>query len=435
VKPRSRRATKTRRYSRRELLAAGRVALVSTLLVAVAYAGVVAVLDAFVSAHLTSQVDRQLSARIDLARTNPLKAFGTAGVQSNGARYGLGIYGEPIDLWAFSPTGVLDKTAPLDPVLPAGTAPPGGHATVSFDQAIDNSTYRVQWQPAKGGFLLAAESLSELGHVEAVLVVSEAVAFPFLLFAFFLAALAIGLRSSRPVELARRRQLEFTADASHELRTPLSVIEAEIALARSQPRDAASYEATLDRVQTESGRLRAIVEDLLFLARADSEPGPEPLLAVDLRTVATTTAARFSPICSAKSQQLEVVCEGADPLFVSAPPEWIERLCSTLVDNASRYAGDRARIRIFALATGNGRIGIRVEDDGPGIPSERRSEVLGRFSRATTLSGGHGLGLAIAYSVARRTSGTLSIGTSELGGALVEASWPRAVNSRYSAPR
>jgi signal transduction histidine kinase len=54
-----------------------------------------------------------------------------------------------------------------------------------------------------------------------------------LLLAIFLASLLIGLRSAKPIELARRRQLEFTADASHELRTPLSVIEAELSLARS----------------------------------------------------------------------------------------------------------------------------------------------------------------------------------------------------------
>ena len=61
---------------------------------------------------------------------------------------------------------------------------------------------------------------------------SELVAAPVLLVAIFLASLLIGLRSAKPIELAGRRQLEFTADASHELRTPLSVIDAELSLAR-----------------------------------------------------------------------------------------------------------------------------------------------------------------------------------------------------------
>ena len=61
----------------------------------------------------------------------------------------------------------------------------------------------------------------------------------------FFGALAIGLMASRPIEQARQRQLEFTADASHELRTPLTVIEAEVGLALSAPRDSESYRGTI----------------------------------------------------------------------------------------------------------------------------------------------------------------------------------------------
>ena len=88
----------------------------------------------------------------------------------------------------------------------------------------------------------------------------------------FFGALAIGLMASRPIEQARRRQLEFTADASHELRTPLTVIEAEVGLALSAPRDSESYQGPSSGSATESKRLRHIVEDLLFLARFDSSP-------------------------------------------------------------------------------------------------------------------------------------------------------------------
>ncbi len=95
---------------------------------------------------------------------------------------------------------------------------------------------------------MAGESLAEAQHVEAVVGRAEVVAGPTLVFAMFFAALAIGLMASRPLEQARRRQLEFTADASHELRTPLTVIEAEVGLALSSPRDGASYRRTLARI-------------------------------------------------------------------------------------------------------------------------------------------------------------------------------------------
>ena len=78
--------------------------------------------------------------------------------------------------------------------------------------------------------------------------------------------------AAMPVELARRRQLEFTADASHELRTPLSVIEAEVSLALTGTGEWwTKCRDTLGRVEPRSvRRLRDIVEDLLWLSRFDS---------------------------------------------------------------------------------------------------------------------------------------------------------------------
>jgi signal transduction histidine kinase len=387
----------------------------------------VALLDLVVSEHLTTQVDRQLTARLALATTNRDKAFDTYGIQSNGARYGLGIYGEPIALWAVSGNGTLRKAALGDPLLPAHVRPPAGGSPLSLNTAIGTTTYRLQWRKTAAGWLLAAESLSELGHVEAVLVASEAIALPFLLAAFFLVAWSIGLRSARPVEVARRRQLEFTADASHELRTPISVIEAEVGLARSKRRNPEEYEATLDRIQIESTRLRRIVEDLLFLARADSEPAPSGTVPVDVAEVARRCGERFGAVAKANGQHLEVEAAAGSPelLFVTAPADWIDRLAGTLAENACAYAGAGARIRISAQAAAGNRVALRVEDDGPGIDPQARSEVVARFRRGSEQPGGHGLGLAIASSVTRQTGGSLTISRSDLGGALIEASWPR----------
>jgi signal transduction histidine kinase len=400
------------------------VALVATAVLALLYAAIVAALDLAAAERLTAQVDRQLAERLAVARAHPASAFRGSGVQTNGARYGLGIYGEPIGLWRIAPSGAVMKQAPGDPSLPARLRPPQQGGTRALDAAFGTTTYRIRWTPVPGGFLLAAESLTELGHVEAVLIVAEAVAFPLLVVAFFLAALVIGLRSARPVEVARRRQLEFSADASHELRTPLSVIEAELSLACSQPRSAEEYRQVLERLRGESRRLGLIVEDLLLLARLDSEPEPPPAESVDLGHVARQAAERFSPVAARRRQSIEVeVAEGR--LSLAAPPEWLAELAGSLTENACRHTPEGSRIRLSArVAEGGERLVLSVEDDGPGISGERREEVLRRFRRAPTDGGGHGLGLAIADSIARRTGGRLSIGASQLGGALVEVSWP-----------
>ncbi len=193
---------------------------------------------------------------------------------------------------------------------------------------------------------MAGESLSTTQHVEKVVDGAEVIAGPVIILAIFLGALAIGLMASQPVEQARRRQLEFTADASHELRTPLTVIEAEVSLALGSPRDGASYRGTLRRIGTEGKRLRRIVEDLLFLARFDAHPpapSDEPL---DLRSLAESCVLRFSAVAEARDIDLSVASEGADAILVEAPPGWIDRLCGVLVDNACRYAGNGGWVRV-----------------------------------------------------------------------------------------
>ncbi len=203
------------------------------------------------------------------------------------------------------------------------------------------------------------------------------------------------------MELARRRQLEFTADASHELRTPLSVIEAEVTLSLTGPRSGDEYRATLGRVGRESMRLRDIVEDLLWLARFDSEPPPPGDEPVDVAAIATACADRFSAVAQRDGCAVGGG-RGKTPPWINAPPEWIDRLAAVLVDNACRYAGPGGTVRIGVTVAGN-RVSLRVDDSGPGIAPEERSKLFDRFHRATELGNGAGLGLAIADSVVRAT--------------------------------
>ena len=198
-------------------------------------------------------------------------------------QYGLGIYGEPIYVWeiaARQPCREAESRV-ADPAFP-DMAPAGRR--VQSPPASTARNYRLASVPYRGGLLVAGESLTELAHVESVLVTSEVVAAPVLLVAMFLAALLIGLRSAKPIELAHRRQLEFTADASHELRTPLSVIEAELSLAQSFEGEPDA--STIDRIARESERLKRIVDDLLWLARFDAAPPPPAAGAIDLGSVA-----------------------------------------------------------------------------------------------------------------------------------------------------
>lgn len=419
----------SRRLLSPQAMHTARVAAVATLIIAAVYAGCVTALDMAVASRLTAQTDARLSERLTEASRQPLPA-------TLGKRPGDSDTDEiPVFLWHTGAGGKIERLSADAPALP-GTVQPdaarAGHpwyATVRLGKA----TFRLEARLLNGRQLIAGQSLSGDEHTERVLLGSEIAAGPLLLLVTFLGLLTVGLRALAPVEQSRRRQLEFTADASHELRTPLSVISAEADIALDAPRKAAGYRSSLARIQDESRRLRRIVEDLLWLARFDSQPptpGSEP---VDVAIIAGTCADRFRALARSRSISITSEALGTAPALISAPPEWIDRLAGVLMDNACRYAGPSGRVRI-SVVTSAGKVSLAVEDSGPGIPEAERPRLFDRFHRATEEGSGSGLGLAIADSIVRSTGGRWSVGdSSSLGGARMEVSW-RCSQSRHLQP-
>jgi len=402
-----------------------RIALATSLLIGVVYAGCVTVLDRVVAARLTAAVDARLQERLSDVRES--------GAAATASKSGAADDDDdddtdapPMYLWLVTPDGI-ERVSAGAPQLPRG-------ATLALGQPrtahLARSSFRLVAVRYRGTLLVAGQSLADQSHIEAVLGVGEALAAPVLLLAVFIGALIIGLRALSPAEQSRRRQLEFTADASHELRTPLSVISAETSIALTTPRKAAEYRSALARIAGESERLRSIVEDLLWLARFDSQPpqpGNEPL---DLATIAAGCADRFRALAHAQSIDIVVASAGPEPAWISAPPELIDRLAGVLVDNACKHAGPDGKVRI-SVGQRASRVTLTVEDTGPGVPAQDRSRLFDRFHRATEKPGGAGLGLAIADSIVRSTGGQWRIGDSGLGGALFQVSWRRATVKQH----
>ena len=398
---------------------AAKVAAAASLLVGVVYAGCVTVLDQVVRARLTEAVDVRLAERLADVREIGLHAPDEDDIDST-----------PVYVWQVARSGQVSQASSGAPALPSS-------ARLRLDREetarLPGGRFRLVASSENGVRLIAGQSLQSVDHLTALLRDGEALAAPALLLAMFTGALTIGLRALSPVEQSRRRQLEFTADASHELRTPLSVISAETSIALSAPRQPAEYRAALTRIEDESTRLRKIVEDLLWLARFDSappQPREEPL---DVATIVGQCAERFRAVGATNKFDIEVVASGSAPAWISAPPDWIDRLTGVLVDNACRYAGAGGTVRITVAHRGS-RVTMTVEDTGPGIPAELRPWLFDRFRRSTEQGGSAGLGLAIADSIVRSTDGQWRLGDSELGGALFEVSWRRVAVRHGTAP-
>ncbi|MGO9456278.1 MAG: sensor histidine kinase [Acidimicrobiales bacterium] len=403
------------RVPRRQVMRAARVAAVVTVVIGLVFVAVAAGLDAFLARRVLWEVDQSLTARlVDVGRSpTPLAVQPVPDDQ--------GSDGAPVFMWWLPPDGPPARLTADGPPLPAG----GRAATAGPVSARGGAvTYRLVATPLDGGWLLAGQNLAGPSHIEGVLRNGELVIGPVLLVAVFVGSLVIGLQAVAPVELARRRLLEFTADASHELRTPLTVIEAEIELARGGPPDADADRQALDHVARESRRLKQIVEDLLWLARSDSAPPAPAGAPADLVAVVEGCAERFTAVASGRGIDLGVSHLGG-AAWVDAAPEWVDRLAGTLLDNACRYAPDGGVVRV-SVGAGGSRAVLRVEDSGPGIPPAARERLFDRFRRATDVPGGAGLGLAIADSVVRSTGGRWRVADSALGGALMEVTWRRS---------
>jgi len=400
---------------------AAKVALAASLLVGIVYASCVTVLDLVVSGRMTSSVEAKLADKLGDIRDHGLRESPT----------GDDIDAIPVYVWRATSSGPVAEPSSGAPPLPRGLRLAAGKTTTVSVRR--QGAFLLRAGKIGNDTLIVGQSVQSQDHLLTLLRLGEALAVPFLLLAMFAGALIIGLRALSPVEQARKRLLEFTADASHELRTPLSVISAETSVALSSPRKASDYRATLGRIERESGRLRKIVEDLLWLARFDSappQPEDEPL---DLATIAAECAERFRALGATREFDVQVLTGAPGPAWISAPPDWIDRLAGVLIDNACRYAGAGGTVRISVAQRGS-RVTLTVEDSGPGVPAETRPRMFDRFHRSTEQGGSAGLGLAIADSIVRSTDGQWRLGNSELGGALFEVSWRRASSRHQPVP-
>ena len=206
------------------------------------------------------------------------------------------------------------------------------------------------------------------------------------------------------------RERRFTADASHELRTPLTALKGHFWATLSQPRTASEYENTLRDLEKEVDRLIRLATDLLFLARLDQSLRQWQSTPVDLSDLLDATVEQVRPLAEAKGLALSQ--EAPPGLTIQGDLDHLIRLFLNLLDNAIKYtpAGGRVTVRTWAEATS---VRVAVSDTGVGVPPEHLPLLFERFYRVEAArsrdQGGAGLGLAIAYEIARWHGGMLEI--------------------------
>jgi two-component system OmpR family sensor kinase len=211
---------------------------------------------------------------------------------------------------------------------------------------------------------------------------------------------------------------QFVADASHELRTPLATIAGYTELARRRPDDG-NVGTALGKVEEESARMTALVEDMLLLARLDAgRPlADEPVDLTRLLVEAVDDARVVGP---EHRWRLELPASGdvTQPVedgvvIVRGDEQRLHQVVTNLLTNARKHTPAGTTVTVTVRSDG-----FDVHDDGPGFPPDFVEHAFERFARvdqARQRAGGAGLGLSLVEAIVRSHGGTVTLTSAPAG--------------------
>jgi len=208
------------------------------------------------------------------------------------------------------------------------------------------------------------------------------------------------------------RQRTHVGNLAHALKTPLSVMLTEASQRPGPLSEVVTHQAELMRGQVDHHLRRARAA-----ARSQSL-GERTLVDPVLDELASTLERIFLP------KAVEIDWRAPEDLCFRGERQDLLELAGNVIENAGQWC--KGKVRVTAASVDGERFTLRVEDDGPGLPPERRGEVLKRGARLDESAPGSGLGLAIVDELARAYGGALALSDSPMGGLRVELTLPRA---------
>lgn len=208
---------------------------------------------------------------------------------------------------------------------------------------------------------------------------------------------------------------QFSADASHELRTPLTILKGEIEVGLRKRRRLGEYRKILNSNLEEVDHMTQIVDDLLFLSKADMGEVHLQKQPINLTELTSEIHAQARMIAMAKD--ITVRLDNDSNVLVMGDRLRLRQLLLNLVDNGVKYTPDGGEVTI-SLERDDGRIKLRVMDNGIGIAPDNQTHIFDRFFRVDKArsreAGGSGLGLSICKWIVEAHGGEISV-ESDLG--------------------
>ncbi len=220
---------------------------------------------------------------------------------------------------------------------------------------------------------------------------------------------------------------DFVATAAHELRTPLSAVYGAVRTLQQSEHELTDAMRTqfLEMIETQSERLRVLMDQLLVTAQLDSADLQLHPQAVD---VVPLCEELIAAVRIRRPDKIELsLVSPTFPVRLDADPDRLRQVVANLIDNAVKYspAGGKVEVRV----TSNGTLGtIEVSDEGLGIPAEEHEHIFEKFYRLdpamTNGIGGSGLGLHISRELIHQMGGEITVTSAEGSGSTFTITLP-----------
>lgn len=236
----------------------------------------------------------------------------------------------------------------------------------------------------------------------------------------------------RRLENMRR---DFVANVSHELKTPLASIQAYAeTLIDGAINDQNNNYTFLGRIVEQSERLHLLIQDLLSIARVESNTTANEYSIVNMAAVLDQCLKYHQPRAEKKAIKLEI--QAPDNAMVYAETEGLRQILDNLVDNAIKYTPENGNVNI-SLEIQNKRMVLKVQDSGIGISEDHLKRIFERFYRVDKARsrelGGTGLGLSIVKHLVHAFNGTIDVTSNPDEGTTFIVLLPLAGNTQAAA--
>ena len=211
-------------------------------------------------------------------------------------------------------------------------------------------------------------------------------------------------------------QRAFIADAAHELRTPLTALKLQLQLTeRSTIKE--QRKTGFIKLNERLDRSIHLVKQLLLLAQSESREQSEYFKPINLSTLLEDVIEDFKLLADVRQTDLQL--DVMPNIMVTGQEESLRIMVSNLIDNAIRYTSNLGKV-LVSLAREDGKIVLRVVDNGSGIPLKERERVLDRFYRREgTNETGSGLGLSIVRNIAEAHDASLALSDNLISSGLI----------------